>query len=454
MSAGLTVVGGGPAGLAAATAAAEAGLATTLVDENERLGGQYLRQPRGPLAGREPGSATRQGAAAIAALNRSGAQPLLGATAYAAAPGRVEVEAGSEARGLRGPVLIATGAVERVVPLPGWTLPGVVTCGAAQALLKMHGEPVGRRVLLAGSGPFLLPVAAALIGAGVRVPAVLEAQRLGRRAVAALCSSPAVMREAAGHLWALASARTRLRSGWAVTAIEPGGSGLRVSIARLRPDGAPAAEPGETIECDAVCLSDGFLPAVDLGVLAGAGLRHLPGSRTWALAAAEGGAAAEGVWAAGACVTPWAGAKLSRAAGEAAGRDAAARLLGRPTPAPAPEVGRAGRLARRLDLAFPTRPAWYERTADEVVVCRCENVDAGTIRAAAALAPDVNAVKRATRAGMGLCQGRTCGAAVCELTAATAGVPVESVGRFSAREPQRPTRLATLAGRARPKPAG
>jgi NAD(P)H-nitrite reductase large subunit len=102
-------------------------------------------------------------------------------------------------------------------------------------------------------------------------------------------------------------------------------------------------------------------------------------------------------------------------------------------------------LARRLSVAFPTRPAWYERTSDEVIVCRCESITAGAIRDAARLSPDVNAVKRATRAGMGLCQGRTCQAAVAELTCAASGAPLESVGRFTCRPPLRPTSLETLA---------
>ncbi len=447
MSSALTVIGGGPAGLAAATAAAEAGVATTLIDENEQLGGQYLRQPRGERPAGPGDRSARTGAAAIAALHEAGAEPLLGATAYTAAPGRVEVETERSGRTLRGGIVLAGGAVERVVPLPGWTLPGVVTCGAAQAMLKMHGEPVGRRVLVAGSGPFLLPVAAALIRAGVRVEMVAEAQRLGRRAVTAASSSPAVLGEAAGHLWALTTARTRLRTGLGVTRIEQRDGGLRVELARFDRGGDFDRRQSESVDCDAVCLSDGFIPAVDLGQLAGAGLRFLPGSRTWAIEADDdtGETAAPLVWAAGACVGPWSGARLSRVAGEAVGLHAASQLQGKPAPAPPPEIRKWRSLSRRLDRAFPTRPAWYRKTEDDVIVCRCENVDAGTIRAAASVSPDVNAVKRMTRAGMGLCQGRTCQASVAELTAATTGAPIESVCRFSARSPNRPTMLSTLA---------
>ena len=449
----LTVVGGGPAGLAAATAASEAGIATTLVDEQEHLGGQYFRQPRdldsrGDRKKKEP-----HGAQEIGALRNSGAEYLLKSAVYSVSPGKVDIELPVGRRTLDSAVLIAGGATERVVPVPGWTLPGVVTCGAAQSMLKMHSEAVGRRVLVAGSGPFLLPVASGLIAAGAEVPRVVEAQRLGRRAVAAVCSNPEVTREAAGHLWAIASARSRLRTGWSVVRIDQRERGLRVLLAELDRTGAVRIGGStEIVDCDAVCLSDGFIPSVDLGRLAGSDLRYLPGPRTWGLETRgfAGKTAADGVWAAGACVSPWSGARLSTQMGRLAGEAAAAELLGRPVEGigrrAARDTAKAGRLATRLELAFPSRAEWYERTADDVLVCRCENVDAGTIRQAAEVSADVNAVKRMTRAGMGLCQGRTCQASVAELTAGVAGLSIENVGRFSARSPDRPTTLATLAG--------
>lgn len=446
----LIVVGGGPAGLAAATAASDAGLSALLIDENERLGGQYFRQPRGAMATSIADGSARQGAEAIAALGDSGAETSCATTAYGAGSGQVEIEEAGTQRTLSAPLVVATGATERVVPLPGWTLPGVVTCGAAQALVKMHGEPVGRRVLLAGSGPFLLPVAAALIRAGAEVAGVLEAQHLGRRAIAAACSSPDVAREASRHLWALATARVRLRTGWGVSSIRDAVRGLRVEIGRLDREGRLIGGATESIECDAVCLSDGFVPSVELAELAGSSVRFQPRSRTWAVESHSrtGATRARAVWAAGACTEPWSGARLSTVAGGAAGRAAALELTGG-EPDPSLAAGRPQRrLSRWLSLAFPTRPAWYERTTDDVIVCRCESVTAGAIREAARSAPDVNAVKRATRAGMGLCQGRTCQAAVAELTSAAGAKPIESVGRFTSRMPLRPTGLEVLAARA------
>lgn len=450
----LVVVGGGPAGLAAATAAADSGASTLLIDENDRLGGQYYRQHRGGGARAIVERSARAGAVAIAALGESGVQTMPGATAYGASDGRIEVDDRAEHRTIASPLLVATGATERVVPLPGWTLPGVVTCGAAQALLKMHGEPVGRRVLVAGSGPFLLPVAAALIQSGAEVAGVLEAQRLGRRAAAAAFSSPDVVREAAGHLWALTAARVRLRTGWGILEVQEVSRGLRAQIGQLDREGRHVPGSTASVECDALCLSDGFVPSVELAELAGASVRFQPLSRTWGVAAdpASGATGSARVWAAGACTEPWSGARLSAAAGRIVGHAAARELMGGaelPTVTDRPER----RLSRRLSLAFPTRPAWYARTTDDVIVCRCENVSAGEIRDAARRAPEVNAVKRATRAGMGLCQGRTCQAAVAELAAEAGGKPIESVGRFTARSPLRPTDLEVLAAGTSSDPA-
>jgi NAD(P)H-nitrite reductase large subunit len=245
----------------------------------------------------------------------------------------------------------------------------------------------------------------------------------------------------------------RLQTGWGVVRIDEGIRGLlRVEITKLDPVGRRIDGSSRAIECDAVCLSDGFIPSVEMAELAGAAVAFQPLSRTWTVAADpdSGVTSAERVWAAGACTEPWSGARLSASAGAAAGAAAARSLLHGPTVPTHGKDRAARRLSRRLSVAFPTRPAWYERTGDEVIVCRCENVTAAAIREAACVSPEVNAVKRATRAGMGLCQGRTCQAAVAELTSAVSGRPLPEAGRLTARSPLRPTSLVTLADGSRP----
>src|SRR5436305_5839321 len=195
---GVAVVGAGPAGLAAALAAAGLGCAVTLIDAGQAIGGQIYRPSLlGPGAGHDAPASERlpprlhraarhRRIRHLAATSVWHAEPepsggfllrLAGPDRPGPAPGGGPGEAAEPAPAglLARSVVLATGANELVLPFPGWDLPGVTTAGAAQALLKSQGVTVGRRVLVAGSGPVLLPVAASLAEAGVRVVAVLEA---------------------------------------------------------------------------------------------------------------------------------------------------------------------------------------------------------------------------------------------------------------------------------------
>ena len=168
-------------------------------------------------------------------------------------------------------VVIATGATEITVPFPGWDLPGVTTAGAAQALLKAHGVVAGHRVLVAGSGPLLLPAATALAAAGVRVLAVLEANPAGPAAARAAALAPFTEKvaEAAGYAKVLARHRVPVLTGRAVTACHGGGRVQRATISRLTRDWRPMPGPGREVVVDAVHTSFGFCPALDLPRLLG-----------------------------------------------------------------------------------------------------------------------------------------------------------------------------------------
>ncbi len=200
------VIGGGPAGLAAAAVAAEAGLDVVLIDERSKLGGQFYKQPADGFGVDERAidKQFRDGRALIRRVAASGARCISGMTAWAAF-GAEEVWASSSAAnlGIRPKrVVLATGAYERGVPLPGWTLPGFMTTGAAQTLLRSYQIAPGRRVLLGGNGPLNLQVAAELVRAGIKVVALVEAAaRPGPRMLASLAkmaiSAPDLVRD--GH---------------------------------------------------------------------------------------------------------------------------------------------------------------------------------------------------------------------------------------------------------------
>lgn len=453
MTAGVTIVGGGPGGLAAAAAAADAGLRPTLVDEGRALGGQYLREP--VTAAAQSLEITPGLARGLSELKRRpiGA-PLSEAIALDADRDGIYVAHREAITKLSLPVILAPGATERVVPVPGWTLPGVVTCGAAQSLAKSFGSPVGSRVLVAGSGPFLLPVACQLIAVGARVVAVVEAGRPGLQLAAGLVRDTERLREGATYLGRLVG-RVPIMTRHAVVEIRGADRVEEAVIARLDSEGRVRGGGRRRVRCDAVCLSDGFLPATELGELAGVGVNWDLEARSWHLAADRllGYTKMPEVYAAGAAVEPFGGAQLAAASGALAAYTLAERLgveLSSPVQtrraAAAQEARRRLQFASVLRRVYTTRAEWYQRTLDHTIVCRCEDVHAREVREAAREGVgDVNLVKRWTRAGMGLCQGRTCGQTLCELVADAACREPDETGRLRPRPPLRPLPAALIA---------
>jgi NADPH-dependent 2,4-dienoyl-CoA reductase/sulfur reductase-like enzyme len=235
----VAVVGAGPAGLAAALAAGDLGCEVTLVDAGLGPGGQLHRQDLlFPGRGRARGAAAEQLPPSLARFRQVGQVRHLAATSVRhAARDRDGVvtlwvggpEGGAETTVEVRAVVLATGATELVLPFPGWDLPGVTTAGAAQALLTSQGVTVGRRVLVGGSGPLLLPVAAGLVQAGVQVVAVLEATH-GPADLSLAAAFPGQSREAAE---VLTRQQVPLRTGYAVVACQGRDRVERAVIARL-----------------------------------------------------------------------------------------------------------------------------------------------------------------------------------------------------------------------------
>jgi thioredoxin reductase len=472
----LAVVGAGPAGLAAALAAAAFGCAVTLIDSGPAIGGQIYRPSllgasEGPAASgsellphwlRRAARHRRIRHLASTSVWHAEPEPGGGFLLRLTGPDRPGPAPGGQA-GSTGPavlraraVVLATGATELVLPFPGWDLPGVTTAGAAQALLKSQHVTVGQRVLVSGSGPLLLPVAAGLAEAGVRVAAVLEATpaRAGARHAARLAAYPGKLREAAGYAATLARHRVPVRTGHAVVGCHGAGQVERATIARLDRDWRPVPGSLRDETVDAVHVSFGFCPVLDLARLLGcADAQHA--TRPVAAVSCDDDLATSvaGVFAAGE-VTGIGGAQAAEFEGYLAGASAA-RYLGRLHPVAygartrtlRARLGPAGRFGALLDAVYPLRPGWLDWPQPGTIACRCEETRWAQIgEAVAAGAADVRSVKGLTRCGMGYCQGRICGPIVQYAVAAAAGRPLGDVGDLHSRPMLTPIPLGTIAG--------
>jgi len=423
----VAVVGGGPAGMAAALAASLDGASVTLIDEYAAVGGQIWRRRFDEVAAAAPASLPRSGRDLCAALAESDVTVLSGATVWAAPEPGLLLLTGSVASLRAGAVVLATGAYDRPVAFPGWTLPGVMTAGGAQALAKGQDVIPGRRVLLAGAGPFLLPVAEQLSARGAEV-VVVEATRRREwlRAGPRMLAHPR-------RLVDYATYRTRVRRiVWGHVLVRADGDD-RVRSATIAPAGPDWAPTGSerTFEVDAVCTAYGFTPSVELAralgcELADDAVAHDEEMRT----------SVPGVFVAGE-VTGIGGADLALVEGELAGHAAAARSTRRDLGALRRRRAKLAGFAQILADLFDPREGLLGLADSSTVLCRCEDVTAGAIDAAVAGgATTASALKIVTRCGQGPCQGRVCERLVCER--------LPEPERFSARAPIRPIPLDVL----------
>ncbi|HZE38509.1 MAG TPA: FAD/NAD(P)-binding oxidoreductase, partial [Stackebrandtia sp.] len=271
----VVVVGAGPAGLAAAEAAAAHGVGVVLLDAEPRLGGQYSRQAAtAPERRRLPDGVEHWPESAVWAVepNARGHRVHV-LSGPADGPGRISRTVETRA------LVLATGAHDRALPFPGWDLPGVVTAGAAQALAKGQGVAIGRRVVVAGTGPFLLPVAASLLGVGAKVVEVLEANDPvsgWRGEPRAILAGGGKARELVAYATMLARQRIPYRTRRAVVAAHGRDRVEAVTTARLDAEWNVVAGSLRRVEADAVCVGFGFTPQLELAIACGCAMTRHP----------------------------------------------------------------------------------------------------------------------------------------------------------------------------------
>jgi NADPH-dependent 2,4-dienoyl-CoA reductase/sulfur reductase-like enzyme len=455
----LLVVGAGPAGLSAAARAAELGLSVLLADENPAPGGQIYRAvTTTPVKNRAIlGEDYWGGAGIVARFERSKASYAPRCTVWSigpdeTAPGSFELGLSLDGKarliGAR-QVILATGAQERPFPIPGWTLPGVMTAGAAQIALKSAGAIPSGRTVIAGCGPLLYLLAGQLAAAGCQIAAVLDttpsanwSQALG--AIPDFLRSPYL----AKGLKLMLAARSKLRFVSGVTSLTAIGEG-KLATVQFEQGGRTG-----TIACDALLLHQGVIPSVNFSNAAGCAHDFDVEQHAWVPRVdAWFGSTVPGIAIAG-DGSGIGGAESAALRGEIAAFGAASRLgklseaeRDRQAAPVRAELDKKLRGRRFLDLLYKPAPQFLAPPRDETIVCRCEEVTAGQVRDAARRlgVTGPNQMKAFLRCGMGPCQGRLCGPTVVELIAEARGTTPAETGYYRLRPPVKPVTLAELA---------
>jgi NADPH-dependent 2,4-dienoyl-CoA reductase/sulfur reductase-like enzyme len=414
----VVVLGGGPAGIAAACVAAESGCRVALLESTPWLGGPLWRTlPDVP--------APREARVWLGRLGRSTVEVFDRTTAFAATnPDVLHAERGDEALHIGwNKLILASGAQELFLPFPGWTLPNVFGVGGLQLLAKTGWPADGRRVVVAGSGPLAFAAAAYLARSGAIVTDIVDQaswRDLVHFALGLPWLAPSKLMQAAGFKWQLM--RTRFRAGCWVTAAEGRTQLERVTIT----DGKRTWQR----ECDYLACAYGLVSNLQWPRYLGCAVEQDSSGQDSIVVDPYQCTSVANVYCAGE-VAGIAGIDAALVAGQIAGYAAASQNKAAERLFPARARGQ--RFAESLAHAFRLRPELLSLATDSTIVCRCEDVTWGEIQAC----NDLRSAKLHSRCGMGTCQGRVCHTALRQLKGWSAEVP---------RPPLHPVRVGALAG--------
>ncbi|ROM77031.1 FAD/NAD(P)-binding oxidoreductase [Pseudomonas brassicacearum] len=439
----IAIIGAGPAGIRAAQTLVAHGVYPVLLDEAARGGGQiYRRQPanfkRSPakLYGFEAQKANALHQTLADLREQLDYRP--DTLVWNAEGGLLDTLHEGRAERLEyASVIVATGATDRILPVPGWTLPGVYSLGAAQIALKFQGCAIGERVVFAGSGPLLYLVAYQYARAGAQVVAVLDSSPLSAqvRALSGLLAQPVTLAKGLYYRAWLTAHGIKVLQGARLSRID----GTR-QVQSLRWHNAKGEH---TLECDAVAFAHGLRSETQLADLLGCGFSWNPLNRAW-LPQRDGAgrSSVPGVYLAGDGAAIM-GADAAEMAGERAAlallEDLGYRIDSQRCHQLEQALERIGRFRQGLERAFAFPEGWAADAADQLMICRCEEVSVGDIRRVVGEGHwEINRVKAHCRVGMGRCQGRMCGAAAAEIIACESGRPVSDIGRLRAQAPIKP----------------
>ncbi|EJF73873.1 FAD-dependent oxidoreductase [Pseudomonas sp. NPDC087814] len=435
----VVIVGAGPAGITAARTLLDHGVTPVLVDESLRGGGQiYRRQPANfqrsakQLYGFEAGKATALHRTMDELATRIDYRPET--LVWNAENGRLDMLNNGHAESIEyTQIIVATGATDRILPVPGWTLPGVYSLGAAQIALKYQGCAIGERVAFCGSGPLLYLVAYQYAKAGAKVVAVLDSAPFSAqcRALPALLGQPATL------------AKGLYYRAWLTAHGIPVHQGATLSHINGEQRVTGIHWDQQEIACDAVAFAHALRSETQLADLLGCEFAWNALNRAWLPQQdAAGRSSVAGVYLAGDGAGIM-GADAAQMAGERAAlallEDSGVAIDHRRGPVLEQQLAGIQRFRHGLETAFPFPENWAAEAPDELILCRCEEVSVGEVRAVVDEGHwEVNRVKAHCRVGMGRCQGRMCGLAAAEIVAQRSGREIENVGRLRGQAPIKP----------------
>ncbi len=432
----LIVIGAGPGGIQAAITASELGLEVTLIDSQPSAGGQYFMQQPREFNNHDTGYHQKQASELLQKLVNSNVKFLDKSLVWGIfhnpktnlwqltlqgdrCPSRIEAPS----------VVIATGAYDRSIPFPGWDLPGVMTAGAAQIMIKNQAVLPGKKVIVTGTGPLQLAAASNLIEAGAKVSAVLECnQNLIFRGLPHL---PSIwgqwrrLKEGVEYAGNLIRAKTPYRIGWSVSKAEGFEKVEVVTIGKLDSEGYPIPTSYQNIAVDAIVVGYGLTPSTEFFRLLDVEMFYsksegifLPKRNDFFQTSAPG------IYAVGDCAGIG-GANLAMLEGKIAAIDVAVQTgqtrlstMNATLKQSIKHLKCEQKFARMLGEIFALPEGLFSLARPDTIICRCEQTSLAEVKQAISYgAQSVTDIKNITRSGMGNCQGRTCGSILTQLLA-------------------------------------
>jgi thioredoxin reductase len=455
------IIGAGPSGLAAAAVVAEAGLDVVLIDERGKLGGQYFKQPADTFLDEEVlDKQFREGRALIMRVRASKVHILSGASVWGAFSAHEVLASSENQRWIIRPrkLVIATGAYERGIAVPGWTLPGVMTTGAAQTLLRSYQVPLGSQVFISGNGPLNLQMAAELVRAGGTVVGLADSANPLRLAnvlsgFALLWYSPPLVLKGIGYFFTLMRAKVPIYFGSVPTRFNGNSAVEEIELSKLSPEGTIREGHKRKFKVDAVALGFGFMPSNEIARALGCEHQYDPDDKNLQVVRdkygntnlpdiqviGDGGGVS--------------GAQIAKAIGILAGFSLVEKFNRGITSELKRERMEAERTHRKnqgfqkhLWKIFKSSVLFGQLAEPSTTICRCLSLKREEIESL--LTEDMlsaGALKRVARAGMGICQGRYCGPVIIELSSKNKNIPITEFSGFAPQAPFKPTAINVIA---------